>query len=148
MSRNAAEIMSKNPRLKAQIDAAMAGPQRQFPELLSEPPKPTKYRNVKTVRHGMRFDSILEADVYDALVARYGAANVVRQVSIPIGSKRIKPDFMVILRPTRNAGSSFHISAFFADAKGFATEAWLAKANHLRDKHGIEIRLIKSAKDV
>lgn len=132
------------PQLQAAIDRALAEEESPRPSILApspapEPPaKPTKYRNVPTERGGQRFDSKLEADVYDRLVAYYGKLNVIRQVSFPIGRKRIRPDFFVIL-----AGRRFVV----ADAKGIATDAWKSKANHLRDVHGIEIVLIHKAEE-
>ena len=95
-----------------------------------------KYGNVKTERHGMEFDSILEADVYDDLCRQYGKDSVICQVSVPLAKgKRIRPDFMVI--HSRNNDGSFVAS--FIDAKGRETAEWTAKANHFEDKYGIEI---------
>ena len=113
-------------------------------------PRPrNKYRNVPTVVDGRRFDSKLEAKVYQDLCLEYGRENVVCQVSIPIGAQRIRPDFMVIVgcHPMRNFktnpvsdGPIIH-EILFIDAKGRETQAWKAKANCLKALHGIEIQL-------
>ena len=101
-------------------------------------PRPrNKYRNVPTVVDGKRFDSKLEAKVYQDLCLEYGKENVICQVSIPIGAQRIRPDFMVIQYRWPNGT----MKVVFIDAKGRETPAWRAKANHLKDKHGIEIQL-------
>lgn len=99
---------------------------------------PRKYRNEPTELDGERFDSKLEAAVFARLVAYYGRDRVIRQVSFPVGSLRIRPDFLVLLPCGRFA---------LADAKGFATDAWKAKANHLRHFHGLEIALIRKPED-
>jgi hypothetical protein len=103
--------------------------------------KPKKYRNQPCEAGGEKFDSKLEAEAYKKLCALWGKENVIRQVSIPIGDKRIRPDFLVI-KEVLEGGKVF--VGFFADAKGFATDAWTAKANHLKDKHGLSIELIRS----
>lgn len=146
MSR-AEDICSKNPALAKQIAKAKGG------EPAAKAAKPRKYRNKPCERNGERFDSILEADVYDALVARYGARNVMRQVRLSLGGGRfITPDFMVIIQ--HESMTEFDhkkyeaIHVFFADAKGLETPDWRTKRDWLRDKHGIEIRLIRKASEV
>lgn len=104
--------------------------------------KRTKYGNKPTTHRGEKFDSQLELAVYLALCAKYGARNVIRQVSIPVGGLRVRLDFMVL------GTTGPWISGFFADAKGMLTATAKAKYNHLRDKHGIEVVLIKSASEV
>jgi len=100
--------------------------------------KRKKYGNIPTERGGEKFDSKLEADVYDSLCAQFGKGGVIRQVSMPLSNgKRIRPDFMVI--HSRNNDGTFVAS--FIDAKGMPTAAWTAKANHFEDKYGIEIKL-------
>jgi len=99
-----------------------------------------KYGNQPTINAcGERFDSKLEERVYGQLRAAYGDAGVVRQVSIPVGDKRIRPDFLII----HSVMTDGRFIGELADAKGHATEGWTAKANHLKDKHGLSIREIK-----
>ena len=97
-----------------------------------------KYRNIPTTVDGKKFDSKLEAKVYQDLCLEYGKENVICQVSIPIGAQRIRPDFMVILGRLFDTGA---IGVKFIDAKGRETQAWKAKANCLKALHGIEIQL-------
>jgi len=105
-------------------------------------PPPTKYHNVRCEAEGETFDSKLERDVCAALRAAYGRSRVIRQVSIPIGKQRIRPDFMVI----REHFDDGTLRVEFVDAKGRATEGWRAKANHLEDMYGIEIRIVEASR--
>lgn len=98
-----------------------------------------KYRNQPTEINGERFDSKLEARICEMLRTIHGERNVIRQISIPIGAARVRPDFLIIHE--RFEDGTFR--AELADAKGVETQAWKAKANHLQDKHGINIRTIK-----
>lgn len=101
--------------------------------------KPDKYHRVKVEVNGEKFDSKLEYAVCCRLRGIYGEKRVIRQVSIPIGKKRIRPDFMII--HSVNANGTF--TGELVDAKGFMTPAWEAKANHLLDAHGLAIRLVR-----
>ena len=101
--------------------------------------KPRKYRNEPCVgADGSKFDSKKERRDYERLCAEHGERNVIRQVSIPIGERRIRPDFMVII--SRNGDGTF--VAKLMDSKGMETREWAAKSNHLLDKHGISIKCI------
>ena len=96
---------------------------------------------------GHTFDSKLEAKVYKDLCTIHGRNNIVTQISIPLGKKRIRVDFGIILdRGVRLAGGIEHpyIMMEFADAKGYETAVSKAKLNHLEDRHGIKVRLIRS----
>ena len=106
-------------------------------------PRPrSKYRNIPTVVDGQRFDSKLEAKVYGDLCLEYGKQNVIRQVSIPIGAQRIRPDFMVLIyKDPLDKFEEPSYNVMFIDAKGRETPAWRAKANCLKALHGIEIQL-------
>jgi len=129
------------PEFQAQAIAQGATPKKgPLAKLLG--PGRRKYRNVPTVIGGHRFDSRHEAEVWLALCATYGAKNVIRQVSLPIGEKRIRPDFLII----RQHFPDGTFRAEFADAKGMITQEWKAKSNHLTDKHGLKIRLITKGK--
>lgn len=86
------------------------------------------------------FDSKLEHRVYQRLCLAHGERNVIRQVSIPLGKLRIRPDFMVI--EERFGDGSFR--ARLVDAKGLPTREWRAKANHLEQAHGLEIQIIRA----
>src|SRR3990167_5831319 len=62
------------------------GPVRQY----SVAPKRAKHGNVKTVRHGIKFDSRHEADMFDALLMLEKQGNIThlqRQVSFPLEVK-------------------------------------------------------------
>lgn len=120
--------------------AALISEGRIRPEDAPTPPAPpSKYRNQRCELEGERFDSKLERRVYQHFCDAYGVENVIRQVSFPIGNRRIRPDFLIILE--RFADGSFR--GFLADAKGHATDAWKCRANHLRDKYGLDIRIVK-----
>ncbi len=112
---------------------------KQLYDKIEQLPKPNKYRNQPVEVDGQRFDSKLEEAVYRRLVAQYGRGGVIRQVSIPIGSKRIRPDFLCIV--ARHEDGTF--TGRWLDAKGHATEAWSAKQNHLLDVYGLEIQVVK-----
>ena len=124
-----------NPYVR--ISQTIGGPKEL--DLPTPMPKPKKYRNKPCEYEGQRFDSKLELKVYLDLVAVWGAPNVIRQVSIPIGKGRMRPDFFVIT--SRFDDGSFR--GHFVDAKGVITAAWRRGANHLEDKHGIKISLVK-----
>ena len=106
---------------------------------------PRKQRNQPCEIDGQKFHSKLEYGLYMSLCAGYGARNMIRQVSFPIGKNRIRPDFLIILE--RFKDGSFH--AKLMDAKAWdkkkleyrCTEAWKARANHLFDKHGLKIEI-------
>ena len=121
------EKLMKNPSYREQIE-------RKTTAALNAPAKPSKFRNQRCEWQGQQFDSKLERDVYIALVGVYGKENVIRQVSMPIGGKRIRPDFLIIHE--RFEDGTFR--AELADAKGVVTEGWSAKANHLESVHGLE----------
>ena len=128
-------------RVQKQFDAAVQRPLTSKLEkhIAAFGNKPNKYHAQKVVTaDGSKFDSKHERAVYQSLCAQYGKGSVIRQVSLPIGSKRIRPDFMVIVG-THSLDGRF--TAFFADAKGMMTPAWSAKANHLNDAHGLKIKL-------
>lgn len=110
-----------------------------LPENEPDPkPKPRKYRNQPCEVAGQKFDSKHEADCYLNLRAVYGAERVIRQVSIPIGSKRIRPDFLIIHEVFEDGT----FRAELVDAKGMVAKEWSAKANHLETQHRLKIRLI------
>lgn len=136
----AAQVAEQDARAEEAKALRIVRELREKRERESVPAKPArrKYRNVPVEVDGQRFDSRLEADVYARLVSYYGRDRVIRQVSFPVGSRRIRPDFLVLL-----PGGGFVL----ADAKGFATDAWTAKANHLRDRHGLGIVLIRKPGD-
>jgi len=129
------ERLMRNPRYAQQV-LEQTKPKA---EAEPEPAAPRKYPNQPVKVDGVRYDSKLEAKVHARLELRHGRDSIIRQVSIPIGSKRIRPDFLIIHE--RYEDGTFR--AELADAKGHATDAWEAKANHLKSQHGLSIRLIK-----
>lgn len=127
-----------NPRYSEQVRRAMMdGINRSSSRPVTIPQSPPrKFRNVPCEgADGAKFDSKKEKAVYDRLCAQHGKENVVRQVSIPIGARRIRPDFMVIFE--RFDDGTFR--AGLIDAKGMATDAWKIKAEFLKVIHGIAI---------
>lgn len=95
----------------------------------------SKYRNVKTVVGGERFDSKREARHHQELVLRMRAGQiraVIRQVSIPLpsGKRRMRLDFVVIENDGR---------VRWLDSKGFATKEWLVKRDEVEAAYGIKI---------
>lgn len=132
--RNLDDLRAKcGPRAAEQAAAALA--ERAQPDR-------RKYRNEPVEADGERFDSRHEYRVAVALRVKHGRENVIRQVSLPIGELRIRPDFLVIYE--RYEDGTFR--AELVDAKGMMTAAWRAKANHLEAQHGLRIRLV-SARD-
>lgn len=119
------------PRYAAQIAAQMA-------------PKGKgrgKYRNERVEAHGRTWDSKLELAVYERLCREWGQDSVLLQVSVPVGVQaccgRLRVDFFTI--EERFPDGSFR--GRLRDAKGVVTEGWQAKANHLMDRFGLEIKL-------
>ena len=102
---------------------------------MSTPALRSKYGAVKTEIAGEKFDSKKEAKICRELRLAHGEKNVIRQVSIPIGARRIRPDFMIIIE--RLDGGRMVVE--FQDAKGMVTKDWATKAAWLLDKHGIKI---------
>ena len=101
--------------------------------------KKNKYNNRKvTDEHGNNFQSKHELLVYQKLLKLYGWKNIIRQVSLPIGLQRIRPDFLVI--ESINDDGSF--TARLVDAKGRPTPDWQFKANKVEEKHGIHIETL------
>lgn len=85
--------------------------------------RPNKYNNTKVHRSGRRFDSKLEAAVFDLLIAQQAAgeiSEVFQQPTIYVSEARIgmRPDFRCTL-PTGEI--------YFVEAKGMPTQEWLIK---------------------
>jgi hypothetical protein len=101
--------------------------------------KPTKYRNVKTVKGGRGFASKLEAARFDELTLMK-QAGVIRwfncQPSFEVGPRvRYKPDFIV-------CGDNGQI--WVEDAKGKATKDFIIKAKLFNEKYpDIELRIVR-----
>jgi hypothetical protein len=103
------------------------------------PKREKKYGNKVTVdEQGRKFDSLKERRQFEEHVALYGERSVMRQVSFPIGKKRIRVDLVHIME--RYADGSVRIMV--KDSKGRITPEWAAKANHLKDAYGIEVKVI------
>jgi hypothetical protein len=101
--------------------------------------RPSKLRNVRCQNEaGERFDSKLERRHCAALRAAHGPAAIIRQVSLPVGLQRVRPDFLVIHEVL--ADGTFR--GEFLDAKGHATADWTSKARKLQILHGITIRIL------
>ncbi len=122
------------PRAAEQAAAVLA--EREKPAAQA----PRKYRNEPVEHDGERFDSRHEYRVAVALRVKHGRENVIRQVSLPLGELRIRPDFLIIHE--RFPDGTFR--AELVDAKGMMTDAWRAKANHLEAQHGLRIRLVSA----
>lgn len=99
-----------------------------------------KYHNVPcTGDDGEKFDSLKERRDCQALRALHGAENIIRQVSLPLGELRLRVDFVRIVE--RYEDGTFRVELL--DTKGGRpTKEWTAKANHLREKHKVTIRII------
>lgn len=109
-------------------------------EALQAQAQRSKMGNVRVERPDGKFDSKLEARVYDRLVLEHdGREQIIRQLSFGLEDLRMRPDFLIIYE--RLPGGTKFIGEF-ADAKGRITPEWKAKANHFHDKHGLGIRLI------
>lgn len=107
------------------------------------PQERSKYRNVKCVVNGEKFDSQREAAYWQGLVARERAGEITdlrRQVAYPL------------LAPTREAGSAAVVAHYIADfvfvqdgvqrvldAKGLKTQMYLLKRKWLELQDGIKI---------
>lgn len=97
-----------------------------------------KFGAVATMRDGMRFDSKLEARVYDRLRLAQEAGEVVfflRQVPFHMpGGVRLVVDFQVFWANERVS---------FIDAKGMETESFKAKRRIVEATYPIEIEVWK-----
>ena len=146
MSKNGFNI-SKLPR-HAQ-DAAHREYMKQIGKARAEPKaKRSKYGAVKCKSaNGEAYDSKLERDIYEALVAKYGERRVMRQVSLTLpGGIRMRPDFMVIVSCPDEWGN---VAVKFYDAKGpEPTRDWKNKAKLLANHYGITVGIIRKASEV
>lgn len=98
----------------------------------------SKYRNIKTVVDGQRFDSKREARDYQSLLLRKRAGEIraiIRQVSIPLlsGKRRMRLDFVCIMSDG---------SVRWLDSKGYATKDWLVKRDEVEAAYGIKIETL------
>jgi hypothetical protein len=113
--------------------------------------KQRKYKNepVTDEETGEKFDSRLEHRVWKALVAKYGARNVMRQVSIMLkGGIRMRPDF-IVLGWIEEFGTSTRVFRRVIDAKGMPpTSDWNNKKKLLRAEFGIECEIIRKPSEV
>lgn len=144
------------PALQAAIERSLAKAgqapaetplQRVFREAAATPepePEPRKYRNQPCEVEGEKFDSKLEAEVWQGLKREPWVRAVVRQVSIPCGilKRRLRVDFLAILE-VRPDGT---FVGELIDAKGVETDAWRLKAEALEQSTGIRVRRIGKAK--
>jgi len=145
--------LSKLPR-HAQ-DAAHREYMKQIGKATAEPKaKRSKYGATKCKSaNGESFDSKLERDVYEALVAKHGERRVMRQVSLTLpGGIRMRPDFMVITPPAFEdimPGQAIPAFVRFFDAKGpEPTRDWKNKAKLLANHYGITVGIIRKASEV
>ena len=125
-------ILRKNPDFARQIDAQMAG------QPASEVKR--KWNNKPVVlEDGTRYDSTKEYRNHLALCALHGEKNMMRQLSIKIGKKRMVVDHARIVE--RYPDGSFRL--VLMDTKGAApTPEWKVKAVWLEEKYGITIEII------
>lgn len=101
--------------------------------------KKSKYRNVPTVTHGIRFDSKLEARYYEQLSLRWVAGDVlwfVRQVNFDLeGGVRYRADFLVRTRDGVDV----------VDTTGLMTQAKKNKLKQMKARYGIEVQVVRAA---
>jgi phosphoenolpyruvate-protein kinase (PTS system EI component) len=131
----------------ARVGAKPSAPSQ--PAEMATQPKPSKYRNVKTVVDGIAFDSKREAYYFTGLKLRERAGDITdlkRQVRYSLYA----PDMTV---SNADITVSHEISAYVADftftdsdgvkhivdAKGKRTAMYILKAKWMRLQYGIEI---------
>ena len=100
--------------------------------------KPLKYKNKPTVVDGIRFDSKAEARRYGELKLLKRAGEVkyfLRQTPFHLeGGIKYLADFFVVW-------TDGHITV--EDVKGKKTPTFIMKAKMVKDRHGVDIILIK-----
>lgn len=126
-------------KVNARIQARIADPVAKTSGHINVPvAKRTKYRNIRAVWQGEKFDSQKELRDYKHFLLEKLAGNiraVVRQVSfrLPNTSRRIRVDFIVV----ENDGT-----LRWKDSKGKACDKWLLKRQIVQDAFGITIEHI------
>jgi hypothetical protein len=129
------------PDVQRQLEARNAAVDLRASRADAPKPTPSKLYNVRTRIGDETFDSRLEARLCETLRARYGPENIVRQVSLPLGSggQRMRVDYLIVHE--RFDDGTFR--AELADAKGYATAGWKTKARRLDRLHKIKVRLLR-----
>ena len=111
-------------------------------------PKPSKYKNKKTVCGGITFDSMAEAKRYEylSLLERTGH----------ISGLTMQVEFVLIPKQAKEGGGCERAVKYKADfvyvankivviedVKGFKTKDYIIKRKLMLEKHGITVREIK-----
>jgi hypothetical protein len=119
----------------------------------SEPPRRSKYGNVRTQFNGETFDSKAEAEDDQRFRMEEAAgliAGYARQVSIPMRArrgKRIQLDFMVNKPRPHSCSKCGHVDhvpgLVLMDRKGVITPEWETKRRILEAQLGVEIEVIQ-----
>jgi hypothetical protein len=117
------------------------------PALRSDPPKKqSKYRNKRVERHGLKFDSILEADWFDHLTFLRRIGEVLwfaRQVNFELpGGVKLRVDYVVIYRASITADGIQLARPEVHDTKGHETRESINKRKMVKAIHGVDVRII------
>lgn len=106
--------------------------------------KKPKYRNVKTVVDGIRFDSKLEAARYEELKQLQQRSAVrwfIRQVPFDLpGGIKYRADFVVVWDP-----AFYEPAVTVEDCKGYMTATSKLKITQVEAIYGITVQLIRRA---
>lgn len=98
--------------------------------------KPSKYRNVKVVIDGIRFDSKLEGRCYQDLVFRQRSGVVAWFILQPTfwleGGVKYRADFLAVL-----ASGGVEV----IDAKGLLTRSTANKLKQVKARYGVDVQL-------
>lgn len=110
--------------------------------LARAPPARTKYRNAPVIVDGYRFDSKLEADRYQELKLLKASGEVewfLRQVPFHLApAVTWRADFLVIWRDRAERVTA-------EDAKGFLTDTARVKLALVRERYGVDVRILRRA---
>lgn len=132
------ELKAYNDRVAAPSIHAKPSPQAAVA-------KTPKYRNHRTVRHGLKFDSKLEADYYDILKFEWMEGKVlwfIRQAPFELpGGIKYRLDYLVVRRTQYIDAQQTEL----VDCKGFLTRVSKNKIRQVEAIYGVKVILKKAA---
>lgn len=103
-------------------------------------PKQNKYRQEKVIRHGIKFDSTMEADFYDHLCDKYGKEKVIIQPKFELQSS-FKQDGKLVRAITYTADFMLNLdghpifNSIVYDVKGMLTQQGKMRIKMFQQKY-------------